>query len=75
MILNLINDLLDLAKIENSSLIIERHLHHFFDGENFDKRVLKHWIPINQAKYKIEEYSGTSLSKFVKIGGFVVCLY
>lgn len=64
-----------LTKIENSSLIIERHLHHFFDGENFDKRVLKHWIPINQAKYKIEEYSGTSLSKFVKIGGFVVCLY
>ena len=60
---------------DDSSVMIERHLHHFFDGENFDKRVLKHWIPTNQSVFKIQDYSGGSLSKFVKMEGYVVCLY
>jgi len=59
----------------NGSIIIERHIHHFFNGENFDGRVLKHWIPTNNAEFEIERDSTRSLSKFYKIGDHVVCMY
>lgn len=60
---------------ENSSVIIERHLHHYFEEEKFEKRVLKHWIPINQSEFKIAEHSVGNLSEFVSVDGFLVCLY
>lgn len=67
---------LTLKKAEdNSSLMIERHLHHYFDEEKFERRVLKHWIPTNNTKFEIDEHSGSSLCEFVKIEGHVVCLY
>ena len=61
--------------VEKSSVIIERHLHHFFKDGNLERRVLKHWIPTNDSEYEINRYSGSDLSKFVKIDDKVVCLY
>ncbi|MEM2160313.1 MAG: CRISPR-associated protein Cas5 [Candidatus Nitrosotenuis sp.] len=67
---------LTLKKAEdNSSLMIERHLHHYFDEDKFERKVLKHWIPTNHSKFKIDEHSGSSLSEFVDIDGLVVCIY
>ncbi|MFM8659220.1 MAG: CRISPR-associated protein Cas5 [Candidatus Nitrosotenuis sp.] len=67
---------LNIRKAEdNSSLMIERHLHHYFDGEKFDSKVLKHWIPTNHTIFKIYEHSGGNLSEFVKLNGHVICLY
>lgn len=60
---------------ENSSVIIERHLHHFFKDGNLERRVLKHWIPVNDSEYEISRYSGSELSKFIKIDDRVVCIY
>ncbi|CAE6493558.1 CRISPR-associated protein Cas5 [Candidatus Nitrosotenuis uzonensis] len=67
---------LTLKKAEdNSSLMIERHLHHYFDEGKFERKVLKHWIPTNNTKFKIDEHSGSNLSEFVNIDGHVVCIY
>ena len=60
---------------QEGSIIIERHIHHFFIDEKFDGRVLKHWIPSNKAEFKIKEFQSSKLSKFYKIGDFVVCMY
>jgi len=57
------------------SAIIERHIHHFFDKEKFDGRVLKHWIPTNNSRIEIHENSKRLLSKFYETGGSVVCMY
>lgn len=57
------------------SLMIERHIQHFFNEEKFDGRVLKHWIPTNNSEYKIERDSPRNLSKFYKVGEYVVCMY
>ena len=59
----------------NSSIMIERHLHHYFEDDKFEKRVLKHWIPVNQSKFKIDEYSTSQLTEFIKINDLIVCLY
>mgnify|MGYP004077770459 CR=1 FL=1 len=70
---------------DNSRIIIERHLHHFFE-EIPDKktgqislvsnrRALKHWIPIANSEYKIIEDDDRNLSKFVETEGKVVCLF
>lgn len=61
--------------LENASVIIERHLHHFIIDGNLDRRVLKHWIPINDSEYEISNYSGGHLSKFIRIDDKVVCIY
>lgn len=58
-----------------SSVIIERHLHHYFDNGSLDKRVMKHWIPINDSEFEINVHSGGKLSEFAKIDKHVVCLY
>lgn len=60
---------------DKGSLMIERHIHHFFDGEKFDGRVLKLWIPTNDSEYEIARDSSRKLSKFYKIGERSVCMY
>ena len=57
------------------SVIIERHIHHFFNYEKFDGRVLKHWIPTNEPELKIKTDKARKISKFYKIGTHVVCMY
>ncbi|PIW36187.1 MAG: hypothetical protein COW26_00445, partial [Nitrosopumilales archaeon CG15_BIG_FIL_POST_REV_8_21_14_020_33_23] len=69
------NFILKMISKDESSLMIERHIHHFFNDEKFDGRVLKHWIPINNSIYKIERESPRKLSKFYKIGEHSVCMY
>ena len=59
----------------DGSIIIERHIHHFFDKEKLDARVLKHWIPTNNTVFKISRDSTRMLSKFYKTGDHVVCMY
>jgi len=61
--------------VSGGSVIIERHIHHFFKDEKFDGRVLKHWIPTNGTEVEIDRDSPRYLSKFYKIGVHVVCLY
>ena len=58
-----------------SSLIIERHIHHYFKNKKFDGRVLKHWIPTMNSEFEIIRYSSSGLSKFYKINNHVVCAY
>ena len=60
---------------QEGSVIIERHIHHFFNDGKIDGRVLKHWIPSNKAEFKIKEFQSSKLSKFYKIGDFIVCMY
>lgn len=60
---------------DESSIIIERHLHHFYNAGVLEKKVLKHWIPMNFSSYRIERYDVGDLSKFYKVGDEVVCIY
>ena len=62
-------------KDSSGSIIIERHLHHFFEDNSFKKRVLKHWIPIESTLCEIEELQENTLSEFYKIEQKVYCLY
>ncbi len=63
-------------KLEMSgSLIIERHIHHFFDNERFDGRVLKHWIPTHNSELEILSDSQRNISQFYKVGDYVICMY
>lgn len=59
----------------SGSIIIERHIHHFFNKDKFDGRVLKHWIPTKNSEFEIKRISETTLSTFYKIGDCVVCMY
>ncbi|MDH5462743.1 MAG: CRISPR-associated protein Cas5 [Nitrosopumilus sp.] len=61
--------------IIEGSVIIERHIHHFFNGKKFDGRILKYWIPTNNSEFEIKRDSVRDLSKFYKIGDSVVCMY
>lgn len=61
--------------ITEGTVIIERHIHHFFKDEKFDGRVLKHWIPTDNSEFEIRKDSARNLSKFYKIGDYVVCMY
>ncbi len=56
-------------------LIVERHIHHFFENEKFDARVLKHWIPTDNSDLEIIRDSVRKLSTFYAIGDQVVCMY
>lgn len=60
---------------KEGSVIIERHVHHFFNKEKFDGRILKHWIPTRDSEFEIKRDSTRSLSKFYKIGEYIVCMY
>ncbi|MBI1663981.1 MAG: CRISPR-associated protein Cas5 [Nitrosopumilus sp.] len=67
---------LDQVHGEESSVIIERHIHHFFNNNKFDGRVLKHWIPTKNSTWEIERISDNyNLSSFYKIGDHVICMY
>jgi CRISPR-associated protein Cas5h len=59
------------------SVIIERHLHHFYDMNHLEARVLKYWIPINFSSYRIERERDDlrKLSKFYKVNDEVVCIF
>jgi len=59
----------------NGSVMIERHLHHYFEGDKFVSKVLKHWIPTNNSIFKIIDHSRGKLSEFVKLDNHVICLY
>jgi CRISPR-associated protein Cas5h len=62
--------------ITEGSVIIERHIHHFFNKEEkLDGRVLKHWIPTCGVEFEIKRDSKRDLSKFYKMGDQVVCMY
>ncbi len=66
-----------LEQIDNntkSTVIIERHLHHFVSNEKLERRVLKHWIPIG-SRYEIKGIPKPELSTFVQYDGKVVCMY
>jgi hypothetical protein len=70
---------------EKASIIIERHLHHFYTNDHFEQRVLKHWIPVNFSSYRIRRISIGGLSKFFMVDNDddddddkdneVVCMY
>jgi len=60
----------------NHKMIIERHLHHFFENGLFTRRVLKHWIPIGGSTWIIEEYQkDRRYSTFVEVDEEIICLY
>lgn len=65
------------ARSQGSHLVIERHLHHFFEQDKFERRVLKHWIPINASLYKVSMSELPKLSKVVKLinKDTCVCMY
>lgn len=65
------------AKSEQAHLVIERHLHHFFEEDKFEKRVLKHWIPVGASRYEVCMSEHPKLSKAVKLinKDTAVCLY
>jgi CRISPR-associated protein Cas5h len=50
---------------EEASLIIERHLHHFIEGDQLKARVLKHWIPTLDSSFRV------SMSHIPKLSGVV----
>lgn len=60
---------------DEASIIIERHLHHFYAGDILEKRVLKHWIPVNFSHYRIDRDDKRDLSRFYKVEDEVVCMY
>lgn len=61
---------------DDSKVIIERHIHHFYNPAGYlDRRVLKHWIPVS-SYFSIERDSQRDLSYFVTLGqDEVVCLF
>lgn len=60
---------------DNSKIIIERHLHHFFEKSDFTKCVLKHWIPFDSSEMMIQSLGENKLSNFYEINEKVYCLY
>lgn len=58
----------------NWRIIIERHLHHFMENNEFVMRVLKHWIPV-KSRFRVEIDPKRSLSAFIPVDDEVVCLY
>lgn len=75
------NFMLVLEPVTESRIIIERHLHHFNEDNSqqtsrlLQMRVLKHWIPIGGSEFKIVKDDKRGISKFVNVGGSIVCLY
>ena len=63
------------TKLDEGSIIVERHLHHFFEKDTFQKRVLKHWIPLESTICTIKNLQENKLSEFYKIKEKVYCLY
>jgi CRISPR-associated protein Cas5 subtype I-B len=64
-----------LPRREDASVRLERHLHHYYNTNHLEGRVLKYWIPINFSTYRIERYDAGKLSKFYRIDDEVVCMF
>ncbi len=62
-------------KFDEGSVMIERHLHHFIKENQLEKRVLKHWVPIESSTCIIEQIEKNTLSEFYKIGQKVCCIF
>lgn len=62
---------------DDSRIIIERHLHHFFENGQLERRVLRHWIPARRSLYQIGFSQKPKLSSLLSFqdGGNVVCFY
>ena len=61
--------------IGDGSVMVERHIHHYFDDDgNIKKRVLKHWIP-NSSVCEIRHDSNRKISNFYEIDDKIVCIY
>jgi CRISPR-associated protein Cas5h len=62
---------------DNSRIIIERHLHHFFENGQLERRVLRHWIPARGSVYEVDITEKPKLSSYYSLqdGGKVVCFY
>jgi CRISPR-associated protein Cas5h len=62
---------------EKATIIIERHLHHFYINNHLEQRVLRHWIPINSSLYRIRRISARELSKYFMVDedNEIVCMY
>jgi CRISPR-associated protein Cas5h len=62
-------------------VIVERHLHHYFDGTHFERKVLRHWIPIPDrglpTALAIESYMhALNLAEFYRLDSEqAICLY
>lgn len=61
---------------ENTRIIVERHLHHFFEEEKFQSRVIKHWIPVSDSLFQVEISEKPKLSSYAQIeDSEIVCFY
>lgn len=62
---------------DDSRIIIERHLHHFFENEQLERRVLRHWIPARGSAYEVKVTEKPKLSSYYSLQdvGKVVCFY
>jgi CRISPR-associated protein Cas5h len=58
-------------------LIIERHLHHYFEKDEFKSHIQNFRIPVKGTKFKFNnaEISKSKLSKFYKLDNEVICMY
>lgn len=68
----------DTGSRRRARLVIERHIHHFFEEGKFEKRVLKHWIPVGASPYRVSLSERPKLSKILKITNnkdTMVCIY
>ncbi|MEW5841197.1 MAG: CRISPR-associated protein Cas5 [Thermoproteota archaeon] len=65
---------------DESRMIIERHLHHFFEKDGqMQRRVLRHWIPVGGSLYEVQISKKPVLSSLMSSpagnGEQVVCFY
>lgn len=60
---------------DNATVMIERHLHHYFLSDKFTKKVMRHWIPI-RGKVKTDDFQSVrKISDFFDINEESVCFY
>ena len=61
--------------LPDMTIMIERHLHHYFENDIFQKKVMRHWIPLG-GNIETNDYNSTrKISAFYDIDGEAVCLY
>lgn len=65
---------IELESDDDSSIIMERHLHHYWEDGSMKSRIMKYWIPVNATLCDICQLQNNKFSKFYKIGEKVYCL-
>ncbi len=60
---------------DGSTVMVERHLHHYFVGTSLEKKVMRHWIPVKSICEVTDDASDRKISNFYDIDGEAVCLY